>query len=246
MRTFFYLCIGLMWSFVTTAETISVAVAGGFKPAMQELQATFEKETGNTLLISYASVGMLYAQISQHAPFDVFISADIATPKKIEDSGFGVKGTRFTHSKSRLVLWSPKKGLIDSQGLILKSGQFSHLALPNPKVGVHGKTAVQTLKALGVYDAVKSKLVEGKNALQTLEFLDTGAADLGFVSYSLIYHPTGIKGSYWLVPADLYTPMVEQAILLNDGKDKPAASQLLAFIRSDEGKTIIKKHGYLL
>ncbi len=245
----YLLClVSLLCSFSPLAkQTISVAVAGGVRPAMIDIQRAFEQSTGNKLNVSYASVGMLYAQIQQGAPFDAFISADINTPKKLEEQGIGVKGTRFSYSVSKLVLWSDKSDFIDSKGKVLSSNAFKHLALPNPKVGVHGQTAIEVLKNLGVYDKVASRLVEGKNALQTYEFLTTGVAELGFISYSLIYKPDQpITGSYWVVPQRLYPPMIEQAILLQRGKDNAGAKALLAFLTSDAGKAILQNHGYSL
>lgn len=239
---------GLLCSVTSFAsQTLSVAVAGGFRPAMIDIQKAFEQQTGDKLHISYASVGMLYAQIQQGAPFDVFISADTNTPKKLEAAGIGVKGTRISHSISKLVLWSEKPGYVDKQGNILWSNQYQHLAIPNPKVGVHGQTAVEALKNMGVYDQVAPKFVEGKNALQTYEYLTTGVAELGFISYSLIYkQDQPIPGSYWIVPQKFYDPMIEQAILLKQGKSNPEASKLLTFLTSKNGKAIIKQHGYSL
>jgi molybdate transport system substrate-binding protein len=246
MKTFVTLFC-LMISFSSQSQTVKVASAGGFKPAMEEIKKSYEQQTGNHLTISYASVGSLYAQIKNGAPFDVFISADIDAPKKLEDQGLGITGTRISHSISRLVLWSQSPTLIDQQANVLNTDKFKHLAIPNPAVGVHGKSAVEALKNMGIYEKIMPKLVEGKNALQTFQYIESGNAELGFISYSLIYHKeTPIVGSYWLVPTAFYHPMIEQAILLQRGKDNPAARQLLNFLTSPAGQTIITDHGYFL
>ncbi len=227
------------------AESISVAVAGGFKPAMEQIKLEFEKQNDTTLLVSYASVGSLFAQITQNAPFDVFISADINSPEKLEELGIGVRGTRFSYCESTLVLWSPQSNLVDQDGDILQKQTFSHIAIANPKVGVHGRSAIEVFKNLGLYSSIKSMVVEGKNMLQTTQYVDSGVAELGVISWSMIYRKgQPVKGSYWIIPSNLYSPVIQQAQLLQRGKNNSYAIKLLAFLRSPEGKKIMENYGY--
>ncbi|RQW64381.1 molybdate ABC transporter substrate-binding protein [Vibrio viridaestus] len=227
------------------SSSLNVAVAGGFRPAMIDIEKAFTQKTGITLKTSYASVGALFAQIQHGAPFDVFISADTNTPKRLEEAGLALPGSRISHSISKLVLWSADSTLIDSQGHVLTTSRYQHLAIPNPKVGVHGRTALEAMKNMGIYEEVKTRLVEGKNALQTFEYVDTGVAELGFISYSLIYHQhKKIRGSYWIIPQTFYPPMIEQAVALKQAENNPQATQLLSFLTSEEGQKIIQAHGY--
>lgn len=245
MRNYVVLLSMTLLSFGIKAESISVAVAGGFKPAMEQIKQKFEEQSDDTLLISYASVGSLFVQITQGAPFDLFISADVNSPKKLEQMGIGVTGTRSSYCESQLVLWSPQPGFIDPEGNILKSHNFNHLAIANPKVGVHGRSAVEVLRNLAVYDDIAAKLVEGKNMLQTTQYVETGAAELGFISWSMVYRKgNAVKGSYWMIPTELYSPIIQQAQLLQRGINKPGAKQLLSFLQSAEGKQIMVNFGY--
>ena len=245
MRYYIIFFISMLITFQSNAESISVAVAGGFKPAMEKIKCEFEKQSDDELLISYASVGSLFAQITQDAPFDVYISADVNSPAKLEALGIGVKGTRFSYAESKLVLWSPQPNLVDSEGEVLQIRNFEHIAIANPKVGVHGRSAVEVLNNLGLYSSIEPILVEGKNMLQTMQYVDTGSAELGFISWSMIYRKgQPIKGSYWMIPTDLYSSIVQQAQLLQKGKDKAGAKNLLAFLKSSKGKEIIGNFGY--
>lgn len=245
MRYYFIFILSMLIIFPIRAESISVAVAGGFKPAMEIIKREFEKKGDDKLLISYASVGSLFAQITQNAPFDVYISADVNSTLKLEQLGLGVQGSRFPYAESKLVLWSPQVDMVDPKGEVLKSNRFKNLAIANPKVGVHGRSAVEVLKNIGFYSTVKPMLVEGKNMLQTMQYIDSGVAELGFISWSMIYRrDQSVDGSYWMIPKDLYTPIVQEAQLLQKGKDKVGAKKLLAFIKSSQGKEIINDFGY--
>ncbi len=229
------------------AGEVHVAVAAGFKPAMEPIAKAFEASSGNKLIISYGAVGQLYAQITQGAPFDLLLSADTKIPERLEQEGIGVKGSRFTYATSQLVLWSAKPDLVDSKGEVLKRGGFSHLALPAPKVAVHGAAAVALMKKLGVWQRVEPKVVEGDNILQAMQFIETGSAELGFVSRSLIYHAGHYRpGSYWLVPASLQPPLAQQAILLDKAKDPQAAKAFMLYLKGNEATRIMKESGYLL
>ena len=245
MRYYIFLLIIMFITLPVRAESISVAVAGGFKPAMEQIKRQFERQNDETLLVSYASVGSLFAQMTQNAPFDVFISADVNSPSRLEGLGIGVEGTRFSYCESKLVLWSPQPDLVDSDGDVLRTRNFAHIAIANPKVGVHGRSAVEVLKNIGLYSSIEPMLVEGKNMLQTTQYVDIGVAELGFISWSMIYRKgQPVKGSYWMVPTNLYSPIVQQAQLLQRGKDKPGAKKLLAFLKSTEGKAIMNNYGY--
>jgi len=227
------------------ADEITLAVAGGFKPPMEEIARQFEKQTGHHLLIAYGAVGNLYAQIQHGAPFDALLSADTLVPAKLEQAGQGVTGSRFTYATSQLALWSAKPGLVDAEGRVLKGGKFAHLAIPNPKVGVHGAAAVEVLRKLGLLAQLTPKFVEGENVLQTFQQIQSGNAELGFVSLSLIYHDGQYaKGSHWLVPDELHSPLAQQAILLKPGADKPAARALLGYLKTEPARQAMTAYGY--
>ncbi|WP_409421833.1 molybdate ABC transporter substrate-binding protein [Pseudaeromonas sp. ZJS20] len=236
----------LWWGQAQAAEAL-VAVAAGFKPAMEPILQRFSAETGHQITVSYGAVGQLYAQIKNGAPFDLLLSADSLVPAKLADDGLGVADSRLTYARSELVLYSTDPSLVDKEGAVLKTGHFAHLALPNPKVAVHGTAAMAVLAKLGLAEQLAPKLVEGGNILQTFQQIQTGNAELGFVSLSLIYNQGHYApGSYWRVPASLHAPLEQQAILLSRGADNAAAQDLLHYLQTPAARAIMQEHGYLI
>jgi molybdate transport system substrate-binding protein len=197
---------------------------------------------GHTAVLSFGSSGQFYAQMARGAPFEVFLSADADRPKKAEQDGLGVTGTRFTYAIGRLVLYSKTPGLVDGAGAVLKGGEFNKISIADPTAAPYGVAAVQTMQKLGVYAALKPKVVMGASITQAYQFVDTGAAELGFVAYSQVINVAG--GSRWLVPSADHAPIDQQAVLLYTGQNNPAARAFLTFLKRPAAVTIIKKFGY--
>ncbi len=228
------------------ADAVSVAVAANFSGPMKRISAEFEKTSGHKVALSFGSTGKFYAQVKTGAPFEVLLAADDEIPGKMEQEGLAVKGSRFTYAIGKLVLWSAKEAIVDGDGDILKRGSFEHLAVANPKLAPYGAAGVQTLQALGVYDAIAPKLVQGENIAQTYQFIVTGNALLGFVALSQVIGGDGKtkSGSAWIVPEKYYTPIRQDAVLLARGKDKTAAVELLKFLKTPYAVRIIQSYGY--
>jgi molybdate transport system substrate-binding protein len=234
-------------SFSINATELKVAVAANFAQTLKEISTVFEKDTGHKLAITQGSTGKLYAQISQGAPFEVFLSADDETPEKLVTEGKAINGTRFTYAIGRLALWSPKPDLVDEGGQVLKTDKFRFLAIANARVAPYGRAAVQVMQKLGVLASIEPRVVQGESITQTFQFVSTGNAQLGFVALSQISENGKIKsGSAWIVPENMHEQLRQDAVLLNPGKDSPAASALLNFLKSDKAKKIIAAHGYQL
>lgn len=227
------------------ADEVAVAVAANFTAPMQKIAADFEKATGHKAVLSYGSTGKFYAQIKSGAPFQVLLAADDETPSRLVKEGGAVGSSQFTYAVGKLVLWSPKPGLVDDKGEVLKSGGFSHLSIANPKLAPYGLAATEVMKALGVLDALQPKLVVGESIGQALQYVTSGNAQLGFVAFSQI-HKDGklIDGSYWAVPADLYSQIRQDAVILDKGKSSAAATALMGYLKSDAARAIIKSYGY--
>jgi len=223
------------------AET-QVAVAANFTEPAREIARAFKAATGHTATLSFGSSGQFYAQMAHGAPYDVFLSADADRPKKAEQDGLGVTGSRFTYAIGRLVLYSKTPGLVDGAGAVLSGGRFNKLSIADPMAAPYGMAAVQTMQKLGAYNAVKPKIVMGSSITQAYQFVDTGAAELGFVALAQVIATPG--GSRWLVPAADHAPIDQQAILLYTGKDNVAAKAFLAFLKTPPALAIIKKYGY--
>lgn len=238
---------GLVLSAAVLADEVKVAVAANFAGPFQKIAADFTAETGHVAVVSTGSTGKFYAQIKEGAPFEVLLAADDDTPRKLEVDGLAVKGSQFTYAKGKLVLWSPRAGYVDDKGEVLAKGTFEHLALANPKLAPYGAAAVETLKALGLQDALAPKMVQGDNIAQTQQFVATGNAELGFVALSQVAPPDKpLAGSIWIVPAKYYAPILQDAIQLKKGEDNPAATALLKFLKSDKARAVIKSYGYAL
>jgi molybdenum ABC transporter, periplasmic molybdate-binding protein len=229
----------------TSAETIKIAVAANFTSTMNELVAEFEKSSGHKVDLSSASTGKIYAQIVNGAPYQAFFAADQTTPEKLESAGKAVPGSRFTYAIGALALWSAKPNFIDEQLQVLKTGQFNKIALANPKLAPYGAAAVEALEKLDLVTATQAKWVQGENIAQTYQFVFTGNADLGFVALSQIMQNGKLmSGSYWQIPTNLHTPILQDAQILLPGKNSFATQQFMEFIQSDLAKAIIQFHGY--
>ena len=227
---------------VGRSEEIKVAAASNFRPVLKVLSRRFEAETGNDVVLIFGSTGKQFAQIRNGAPFDLFFAADSERPALLEQQGLALPGSRVTYAVGKLVLWSPRQGLVDSQGKVLSAGQFNRLAIANPALAPYGLAAQQVLESLGLWEGLGSKLVRGENIAQTFHFVSSGAAELGFVAFSQIKRPgKPVKGSYWEVPGDRYQAIEQQAVLLSE---KPAARQFLEFVQSWAALKVIAEYGY--
>ena len=228
------------------AEQALVAVAANFSAPMQQIALAFQKDTGHQLKLSFGATGGIYAQIKNGGPFDVFLSADQLTPQKIEAEGLGVPQTRFTYATGQLVLWSKQDGLVDDKGQVLRSKNIQRIALANPKLAPYGAAALEAMTQLGLLDELKPKLVQGDNIAQTYQFVSTQNAQLGFVALSQVFADGKItSGSGWVLPSSLYKPILQDAILLKNGKDNSAAKALMLYMKGDKAKEMIKRFGYL-
>ncbi|WP_346840005.1 molybdate ABC transporter substrate-binding protein [Microbulbifer sp. SAOS-129_SWC] len=227
------------------AGEVTVAVASNFTAPMKEIAAAFERESGHRVKLVFGSSGKFYAQIRNGAPFQVFFSADRAKPRTLDADGLAVPGSRFTYAVGSLALWSPQAGRVRDGAALLQSGDFGKLALANPRLAPYGTAALEVLRSLHLQAATRSHWVQGENIAQTFQFVASGNADLGFVALSQIQHGGRIeRGSAWIVPASLYQPIRQDAVLLPAGADSAAARSLLRFVRGKHAAAIIESYGY--
>ncbi|MCO7516463.1 molybdate ABC transporter substrate-binding protein [Pseudomonas guariconensis] len=227
------------------ADEVQVAVAANFTAPIQAIAKDFEKDTGHKLVAAYGATGQFYAQIKNGAPFEVFLAADDTTPAKLEQEKQIVPGSRFTYAIGTLALWSAKPGYVDDKGEVLKKNEYRHLSIANPKTAPYGLAATQVLDKLQLTEATKAKLVEGQNITQAFQFVSTGNAELGFVALSQIYKDGKVQsGSAWIVPAELHEPIRQDAVILDKGKDNPAAKALVDYLKGPKAAALIKSYGY--
>lgn len=241
-------CVALILVFIAIAAhagEVRVAVAANFSAPMRRIAVDFERATGHRAVLSSGATGKFYAQIRNGAPFGVLLAADAVTPARLEEEGFAVPGSRFVYATGRLVLWSARDGVVDDGGRVLRTGGFERLAVANPRLAPYGAAALEAMRALGVYDALAPRLVHAENIAQAYQFVATGNAQLGFVALSQVMEagrPRG--GSAWLLPASLHRPIRQEAVLLTAGRDNPAATALLDYLRGEPARAVIRAHGY--
>jgi len=226
------------------ADDVAVAVAANFTAPMQRIAAEFEKDTGHKVVPSFGSTGKFYAQIRNGAPFEMLLAADDETPAKLVAENAAVAGSQTTYAIGKLVLWSAKPGVVDENGAVLKKGDFAHIALASPKLAPYGAAGIETIKALGVHDALAAKIVTAENIGQAYQFVSSGNAELGFVALSQVLKDGKVEGSAWIVPAKYYQPIRQDLVILAPGRGKPAAEALAKYLKGDKARAIIKAYGY--
>ena len=224
-----------------SAATTTVAVAASFTDAANEIAAAFAAATGHQVILSFGATGQLYTQVTQGAPFQVFIAADDRRPALAVRDGHGVDGTVITCAIGRLVLYSADKDMVAGPKT-LEHGGFAKVAIANPETAPYGKAAVEAMRSLKLYEALRPKIVYGQNISQAFQFVETGNAEIGFVALGQLAQ---IKtGSRWLVPQELYQPIRQDAVLLKAGETNPAATAFLEFLTGEVAAAIIEKYGY--
>ena len=239
LRCVAFLLLCLAGAAPVFAAEARVAVAANFTAAMKEIAAAFTRDTGHTLKISYGSTGKLYAQIVNAAPFDVFLSADPARPLALVEQGRASR--RFTYALGKLVLWSADAGrAVNEQAL--RRADFRHLAIANPATAPYGAAALAVLQSLGLADSLQDKLVRGENIAQTYQFVATGNAELGFVALAQLAGDE--RGARWRVPQTLYPPIRQDAVLLDNGSDNPAALAFMAYLKGAAARALMEDFGY--
>lgn len=217
---------------------VRVAVAANFAGPMRQLVADYQSwHTGAEVAVSVGSTGKLYAQIRQGAPLDLFLAADAARPRQLEQQRRIVAGSRRTYALGVLALWSREPGLALGAAL-LNGGELTPLALANARTAPYGAAAEAVLATLALPESVT--LVRGENVGQTFQFIQSGAARAGFVALSQVREA---GGSLWLPPAESYPPIRQQAVLLDD---RPAARAFYDFLFSDAARQRIEAAGYRL
>lgn len=224
------------------AGELLVAVAANFAVTARDIGEQFARQSGHQVEFSIGSTGKLYAQITQGAPFDVLLAADQERPRKLQETGHAVAGTQFGYALGRLLLWSPQPDLIDEDpAAVIRNPGLRRLAIANPALAPYGRAARQALEALDAWNDLGGRIVFGENVAQAFAMAASGNAELALVAAS---QATNGSGSSWRIPAELYDPVRQDAVLLTHGADNPAALEFLRFIRSATARNLIRAAGY--
>jgi molybdate transport system substrate-binding protein len=237
----------ILISEICQAQSITVAAAADLQSAMQDVAAQFQKKKGKEVRVIYGSSGNFFQQLQNGAPFDMFFSANLDYPKKLQAAGLTETGSYYEYAKGKIVVWVPKDSTLDlkSSLQLLLNPSVKKIAVANPLHAPYGQAAVAAMQKEGVYDKVKDKFVLGENISQTASLVTSGAADVGMVALSLALSPTmKDKGRFVEVPASDYAPIEQACVILSSSKNKETAEQFLAFMKTAAVADTLKRYGF--
>ena len=242
--------LGLLQPSAAWCNDLTIAAASDLNFAFKELVAEFEKRTGHHVKLSLGSSGNFFSQIQNGAPYDLYFSADIGYPKKLEEAGLALRDSLYKYAVGRIVLWTSAGSPLGLEKLkmdVLLDPSIKRIAIANPKHAPYGRAAVAAMQHFKVYERVKDKLVLGENVSQAAQFVESGASDVGIVALSLALAPTmKASGKYWEIPSEAHSPLEQGAVILKNAKNKEAAKQFLEFVKGSEGQEIMRRYGFTL
>lgn len=225
------------------ADTIKVFAASSTKLAMSEIVVAFKKENPqDEIVVTYTATGKAYAQFSNGFDYDMFMAADATYPDRIVGDGNAITQPQ-TYAMGRVALFSHDPQLIKEGILALGSKKIKHISIANPRLAPYGVAAEEILKNYALYEALKSKLVLGDNIAQSVQFVDSGAAEIGLVAFSLIKSSKN-PNQYILIDPTHHTAMKQNFVLTKYAKEKPLAKKFGDFILSDSAQKIFEKYGF--
>lgn len=239
-----YFLLFALFVFATpvTAGQFTLAVASNFLSPAQQLAAQFQRESGHKVRIISGSTGKLYAQIINGAPFDLFLAANQREPKRLEQQGRIVKGSRCTYARGQVALMSRNEKRV-LQPEMLK--QASRLAMANPKLAPYGQAAQEVLQRMSL-DNLKAKTVLAENVAQAFLFVKSGNTPFGFVALSQVkdYYQGEVPNNIWVPDSSWYSAIEQQAVLLKRAKKNQAAVDFIAFLKQPKTHAQIVSFGY--
>ncbi|MFQ5612952.1 MAG: molybdate ABC transporter substrate-binding protein, partial [Anaerolineae bacterium] len=226
------------------AEPLLVAAASDLQFAFTEISRRFEADTGQPVRFSFGSTGNLTAQIENGAPFDVFAAANVAFIERLQAQDLVIPGTQQLYAQGRIVLAVNRQAGVQATKLEdLLDPTLGRLAIANPNHAPYGQAAREALESAGVWEAVQPRLVLGENVRQALQFVQTGDAPLGIVALSIAGVP---EVNYILLEADLHQPLNQALAVIKGTPREAAARAFVEFVNGPEGRSIMKKYGFLL
>ena len=232
---------------LTNAQDLTVAAAADLQSAMQDITARFQKETGKNVKVIYGSSGNFLQQIQNGAPFDMFFSANVDYPKKLEADGLTEGGTFYQYAIGKIVVWVPNDSRLDiSSGLpSLVNPTVKKVAIANPLHAPYGPAAVAAMKSENVYEKLTDKFVLGENISQTASFALSGSVDAGVIALSLALSPNlKDKGRFTEIPTKDYPPIEQACVTLKSSQHKDAAKAFLSFIKSSAIADLFRAYGF--
>jgi molybdate transport system substrate-binding protein len=229
------------------AQTLTVAAASDLQSVLPAIASQFEKDTGQKVTLTFGSSGNFFTQIQNGAPFDVFLSADIDYPRRLEASGEAERGTVYKYATGHIVVWTRTDSGIDVRGGLatLLDARVRRIAIANPQFAPYGRAAVAALRHEGLYERVRTKFVLGDNISQAAQFAQSGAADVGLVALSVALSPA-LKsfGTYLEIPESWYPPIDQAAVVLAASRRKAVARQFIDYLKQSDSARALQSYGF--
>jgi len=249
MSRFSKLCLAALCLVASTsqAQELHVAAAADLTAALPAIIQQFESDTHAKVVVAYGSSGNFYQQLQNNAPFDVFLSADVQYPQKLQDAGLTVPGTLAEYATGKIVLWTRNESKVDiSSGLkSLTTPSIQKIAIANPQHAPYGKAAEAALKSEGIYDQISSKLVLGENISQTAVFAQTGNADVGIIALSLALNPTmKTAGHFVEIPTGDYPPIKQAVVVMKNSRNVDLAKKFQQSLSSASARQALQQFGF--
>ncbi|HYE73752.1 MAG TPA: molybdate ABC transporter substrate-binding protein [Blastocatellia bacterium] len=227
-----------------TALPLTIAAAADLAPAFEEIGKSFEQQIGKKVIFTFGSTGTLTKQIENGAPFDLFAAANVEYIDQLNKQGLIIPNTKALYARGRITLWTRADSKLDLKKLEdLAQPEVRKVSIANPEHAPYGKAAQQALQAVGIWEAIKPKLVYGENVRMTLQFAETGDAEAAIVALSLSQQS---KGRWVLIPQELHQPLDQALAVIKATKRENDAREFAAFINGPQGRPIMKKYGFIL
>jgi len=230
-------------------QPVTVAAASDLQFALEDIAGDFRRSHPSAeIRIVYGSSGNFYTQIRGQAPFDLFLSADVEYPRRLASEGLALPDSLFTYAVGRIVVWAPAGSPLDPARLgmgALEAPSVRHVAIANPEHAPYGRAAAAAMKSMGVYERVAGKLVLGENVAQALEFVESGAAEVGIVPLSLaVAPPVRSRGRYWEVPPGAYPAIEQGGAILARARGSRLALDLRNYLAGPAVRDRLKQYGF--
>ena len=243
----FLIGLWFIWNSCNPAgeHPLTIAAAANLQPVMEPLRDWYDSLHHQEIKLIFNASGKITTQIVHGAPYDVFLSADMHYPEQLTIAGLTTAPPQI-YTKGQLVLWSMRSQPIPSLKA-LTDPSVHHVALANPEAAPYGRAAIEVIRGLGLEDSLARKLVYGESVGQATQFVQSGAADLGFTSGSFRHAPSIPASAQWLViPDSLYAPIEQGAVIIrHQNRIHPQATAFMSFLTSPPCQEIFRKYGYL-
>ena len=221
---------------------LTVAAAADLTPAFEELGRAFESTYKTKVVFVFGSTGMLTRQIENGAPMDLFAAASMSYIDELDQKGLVIPDSKATYARGRITLWTPSDSTLRLESIRdLARPEVMRIAIANPDHAPYGLAARQALESVGIWEAVKPKLVYGDNIRQTLQYAETGNVEVAIVALSLSKQS---RGRWSLIPEELHKPLDQGLAIMKSTKNEQSARAFAAFLASPQGHAIMEKYGF--